>query len=312
MTGRWAYIAGMSVIIGGCFLLFLRFVDSSFYPFATLIPVGSIPSGLFFHSLSQTHRRIPPSDRRDVLIIAIWIAPLIFLFAFRHAPSMWDPEHGRYEIVRDALGWGLPVFLLGGISAGIARLWSLRFGTALAALTWLIPVGSAVVVLLTPRGPETFHFTAGDRTFDIDWHLRPRRTATGFCFDASGRGPYAGRPFHQEICVAQIGAPLAPRYPGAAGNRHWVEAGLTCDEKLFTSHESGRVCSGANATEGAATLVECARGFCWHQFDAHGLRYTMDWRAENFADWSTLQERALRLVAEVGGAAVPTRNGVPR
>lgn len=313
-TGRWGYIAGMSIIVGGSFLLFVSW-DSRLDPWAALIPVGSIPSGLFFHSLSQTHRRIPPFDRRDVLTIVIWIAAFIFFFAFifRQPPSTWDPEHGRYAIVGLAWTWGLPVFMLGGISAGLARLRSLRLGTAIAALTWLVPVGFVVVILLTPTGPKSFHFVVSDQAFDIDWHLRPRRTATGFCFDASGRGPYAGFPHppNPEICVAQIIAPLAPIIPGAAENRRWDEAGLTCVEKLFARRaggsSSGSICSETNATEGTATLIECPPGYCFHQFDAHGLRYTMHWGPEKFADWYTLQERALRLVAEV--AAVPI---VPR
>jgi hypothetical protein len=58
-----------------------------------------------------------------------------------------------------------------------------------------------------------------------------------------------------------------------------------------------------DTADGAATLVECPPGYCFHQFDEHGLRYSMHWFPENLADWQALQERALQLVAQLGGTA---------
>jgi hypothetical protein len=320
MTGRWAYIAGTSVIIGGCFCL-LWMSDPRIYFVAVLVPVASVPSGLLFHRLAQPSRFLPPIDRRDTLIVAIWVAAFIYSLAVFHIPMDWyDPGRRREDIARLAWASGLPAFWLGGIAAGLARLRSLRLGTAIAALTWLIPVGFIVAVLLTPRSAETFHFVVSDRAFDIDWHVRPYKTAAGFCFNPSARvnpsGPrypdlLSGSP--TQICVSQIGDPLVPTAPAITASARWIEAGLTCEEKLFKLARviTGRVCWAADAADGAATLIECST-YCFHQFDVHGLRYSIHWNIKNFADWRSLEERALKLVSEVGGDAVPPRNAVSR
>lgn len=303
-ASRWLYVAGTSIIIGGCYLFLLFLFPSRLDVFVPLVPIAAVPSGLFLHYLAQPARSIPPIDGRDALIVATWIAAwtLFFVFMYHTPESSLDPWRRRFEIAGLAWSSGLPAFMLCGFAAGLARLWSIRLGTVVAGLAWLIPAFCVVEIYGTPLGPEKLHFAVGDRAFDIDWHLRPRPALKGFCFDASGQGLYADSrymPPNPEICVSEIEASLVATIPSVAGERRWIEAGLNCEDVLVSG---GRICSAADAAGRTATLIECSHSDCLHHFDDHGLRYSIHWKPVDFAAWPGLQERALRLVTEVSGA----------
>jgi len=242
-----------------------------------------------------------------VFIVATWIAAGIFLiawFIYPHSVSSFDPARKRSAVANLAFNSGLPAFMLFDFAVGFARLSRLCLGTFIAGLALLIPLLFVVAIYVTPLGPEKFHFSVGDRVFDIDWHMSPRSAASGLCFDASGRGPYEDprhRPLNRQICISQTGGPLVARVPSVAGDRRWIEAGLNCEE-VFVTQRAGRVCSSVDAAGHTATLIECQPGDCFLQFNDHGLRYSMHLNPEDFAAWRALQERALRLVTEVSRA----------
>jgi hypothetical protein len=142
LTNRWIYVGATSIIIGACYLLLVA-LDSGFSDSVifSLIGIAAVPSGLFFHHVTQRLRNVPALDRRNGLILGTWVVGWFagWMIPFRLPAYEFDPWHGRYEVVRLAFSIGLPAFILVGVAAGIARLWSLRVSVGLVVLAWTIP-----------------------------------------------------------------------------------------------------------------------------------------------------------------------------
>jgi hypothetical protein len=316
----WTHVAGMLVIMGSIFLALMFLgevapVEAVRHPIGSLsflVPIAAIPSGLFFHAVTHKMRFIPPCDRRDALIFAAWLGAWIMMVVGlcmdRHfAP---DPLHTRQEIVRLATTYGTGAFMLSGVLGGLARLRSLRLASFVAAAGWVIPLGCSAVYFATPLGPDRIRFTAAGRSFVVDWHLDPRSEGAGFNFDATKRGPYeiAGRrQFNRRIRISGQAGPLAPEWRSAidadrGSTFQWVNAGLQCEQRESDGRPR-QICVARDDAGRTTTLIDCRPGYCAHRFDRGGLRYLLLIDGDDLRNWVEIQERAVRLVADVTGDA---------
>jgi hypothetical protein len=168
-------------------------------------------------------------------------------------------------------------------------------------LAWLIPAFFTVEVLSTPLGPTHFHFSLADQEFEIDWRLKPRVDSRELCIDTHDSGLFtgfrSGNKWGLELCVSRISDPLVPDLPPLPGDER--EAGLTCRTYSVEVGETGKVCSAADADGRTITKIRCPPGWCSIQFDADGLRYSLNFSPGDFASWSELQKRAVQIIAKL-------------
>ncbi len=301
LTNRWIYVGATSIIIGACYLLLVLLYPPLSDPFGVLlIGIAAVPSGLFFHHVTQRLRNVPALDWRDGLILGTWVVGWIAGWTIPFGSALpayeFDPWHGRYEAVRLAFLIGPPAFVLAGVAAGIARLWSLRVSAGLVALAWTIPAGFAVDVFLTPVGTERVHFSVGDRDLWVDWRLKPYQFQAQLCFAAGGL--YAGLHFttNDNVCLSKAASALVPE-AATVGDNRLMEAGLKCGDALF-SGRPGKVCFENDAAGRTTTLIRCPPGYCNLQFDENGLRYSLILNPADFAAWNELRNRAVNAIAE--------------
>jgi hypothetical protein len=156
LTGRWVYVAATFIIVGGPYLWLLGpallRADTSTPAIAfLLVPAAALPGGLLFQHLAHRARSVPPFEIRDAFIIATWVAALLFLVTPYSIPVHVDDHRGR--ILQAAHDYGLAAFMLLGILAGLARLWSWRVSLFVITVAWFIPIAFAVMwYFRTPVG----------------------------------------------------------------------------------------------------------------------------------------------------------------
>ena len=157
LTGRRVYIAATFIIVGGPYLWLFGpdWLNANIRTFAIqtslLVPAAAFPGGLLFWHLAYRARSVPSFELRDALIIATWVAALLFLVTPYSIPVHVDDHRGR--ILQAAHDYGLSAFMLLGILAGLARLWNWRASLFAIAAAWFIAVAFAVMwYLRTPVG----------------------------------------------------------------------------------------------------------------------------------------------------------------
>jgi hypothetical protein len=160
LTGRRVYVAATFIIVGGPYLWLLgpallradTRTPAIAFQTLLLVPAAALPGGLLFQHLAHRARSVPPFEIRDAFIIATWVAALLFLVVTPYSIPVHVDDH-RGRILQAAHDYGLAAFMLLGILASLARLWSWRVSLFVVAVAWFIPIAFAVMwYFRTPVG----------------------------------------------------------------------------------------------------------------------------------------------------------------